>query len=289
MLRGLYTAASGMLTQQRRHDTVTNNIANLNTPGYKQSVAVSRSFPEMLLSIVGASDQPNAAIGPIHTGVLAEESLLLHLQGDLLKTNRMSDFAIVSEIAVPGAVFDESGKYVTPEGETIFQPQAFFTVQNRDGEIRYTRGGQFVLTETGDLITPDGAAVLGEGGQPIRFEPGTSLEGLSLTADRQFVDAETGEPTGQRLLLTRIDDPNRLVREGDGKFRLNEEDAALARELEADDAVVVHQGYIERSNVDSAQSMVDMMAAVRAYEANQKVVQFYDRSLEKAANEVGRV
>ncbi|MCM3628080.1 flagellar hook-basal body protein [Paenibacillus glycanilyticus] len=288
MLRGLYTAAAGMTAQQRRHDTVTNNITNINTPGYKQTYAVTRSFPEMLLSLTGVDEKQEKQIGKISTGVFAEESLAIHLQGDLMQTGKSSDFALVSNIDVPGMAFDASGKYVSPDGDVTFQPQAFFTLQDDNGEIRYTRGGSFTLTSDGFLVSGDGSNVLGTDGNPIRFPPGVSLDGLTLTADQRFVDAKTGADSGRQLLLTRIDNPNELAREGDGKFRLIG-DAADTRPVAAGERVEVRQGYVERSNVDAAQSSVDLMAALRAYEANQKVIQFYDESLDKAVNQVGRV
>ncbi len=126
MLRGLYTAAAGMVTQQRRHDTVTNNISNLNTPGFKQVNAISRSFPDMLISLTGIEPEHNKRLGAVNTGVFAEESLSIHLQGDLSSTDRASDFAILSDIDVPGMSFDSSGKYVNENGEITFQPQVFF-------------------------------------------------------------------------------------------------------------------------------------------------------------------
>lgn len=287
MLRGLYTAAAGMVAQQNRHDTVTNNISNINTPGYKQNNAVTRSFPEMLLQLTGIGQEGGRAIGRVNTGVFAEESLQIQLQGDLMQTNRSSDFAIMSDIAVPGLAFDASGKNVSEDGELTFQPQAFFTIENADGETRYTRAGNFTVDEQGYLIMADGSRVMGAGGAPIQLPAGVSMDQLTLSPDFQLINNATGASVGQ-LLLTRVDNPNELVREGDGKFRLLG-DPGNARPLEPGDRVEVRQGYIERSNVDPAQSMVDLMSAMRAYEANQKVIQFYDRSLEKAVTEVGRI
>ncbi|MFF2092583.1 flagellar hook-basal body protein [Paenibacillus sp. NPDC058174] len=288
MLRGLYTAAAGMTAQQRRHDTVTNNIANINTPGYKQTNAVARSFPEMLLSLTGVDQQESKQVGRISTGVMAEESLSLHLQGDMQQTGKSSDFAISSSLNIPGMTFDASGKNVSPDGVVTFQPQAFFTVQNAAGETRYTRGGSFLLTDQGNLVTGDGSNVLGANGQPIRFAAGVSLDDLVLNDQRRFINTKTGLDTGVQLLITRVDNPNDLVREGDGKYRLNG-DAAGTRPAALTEAVAVQQGYIERSNVDAAQSSVDLMAALRAYEANQKVIQAYDESLDKAVNQIGRI
>jgi len=289
MLRGLYTAAAGMVMQQRRHDTVTNNISNLNTPGFKQVNAIARSFPDMLLALTGDGEAKPKGIGVLNTGVFAEESYSIHLQGDLSDTGSSSDFAIMSDIDVPGLAFDQSGKYVAPDGSVTFQPQTFFTVQDKEGNVRYTRDGKFTLNDQSFLVTSDGSFVLGTDGRPIQFAPGSSIDQLSLTRDQRFIDSETGQDTGRQLLVSLIQNPNKLIREGKSKFRMEEEDAGLVRAAGEGDRFEVRQGFVERSNVDSAQSMVDLMGALRAYEANQKVIQFYDRSLDKAVNDIGRV
>lgn len=295
MLRGLYTAASGMISQQRKHDIVTNNIANVNTPGFKQGDAISRSFPEMLISRI--RDGKSESVGRLNTGVMAEENVSVHTQGDIQETHNPFDFALISNIQVPGAQFDESGKYVDANGQRINQPQALFTVQNPNGEQRYSLNGKFSVDDAGTLITTDGYQVLGADNQPIVLrDPATQepITNFRITNYGQFTDADgnaiqnaNNQPV--RLLISRIEDPNQLVREGNGLYRLNEGQEGLARPINPEDQVEVRQGYIERSNVDPAQSMVDMMTAARAYEANQKVVQFYDKSMEKAVNEVGRV
>ncbi|MFH5187595.1 flagellar hook-basal body protein [Paenibacillus sp. TAB 01] len=295
MLRGLYTAASGMISQQRKHDIVTNNIANINTPGFKQGDAINRSFPEMLISRI--RDGQVDSVGRLNTGVMAEENVSVHTQGDIQETHNPFDFALISNIQVPGAQFDESGKYVDANGQRINQPQALFTVQNPNGEQRYSLNGKFSVDDAGTLITTDGYQVLGADNQPIVLrDPATQepITNFRITNYGQFTDADgnaiqnaNNQPV--QLLLSRIEDPNQLVREGNGLYRLNEGQEGLARPVNPQDQVEVRQGFIERSNVDPAQSMVDMMTAVRAYEANQKVVQFYDKSMDKAVNEVGRV
>ncbi|GKU76922.1 flagellar hook-basal body protein [Paenibacillus sp. L3-i20] len=287
MLRGLYTAASGMIAQQRRHDTVTNNISNIHTPGYKQNNAVTRSFPEMLLSMTGVENAKHTSIGRWTSGVFAEESLSIHLQGDLTQTNQSSDFALISNIEVEGLAFDASGKAIGPDGEVTFQPQAFFTVQDPAGEIRYTRGGKFTVTGDGFLMTSDGSNVLGTNGAPIQLPAGVGLDSLVLTEDQRFTDAN-GTDIGVQLMISRIENPNNLVRQGNGNFRFAADDGEV-RPTVAGERIEVRQGYVERSNVDPAQASVDLMSAVRAYEANQKVIQFYDQSLQKAVNEVGRI
>ncbi|GLI08671.1 flagellar hook-basal body complex protein FlhO [Paenibacillus tyrfis] len=297
MLRGLYTAASGMIAQQRKHDIVTNNIANLNTPGFKSGNGINRSFPEILISRVrSGKDEPGSVpVGRINTGVMAEENVSLHAQGDIQETKNPFDFALISDIQVPGARFDSSGKYVDQNGQRVIQPQAFFTILNAAGEQRYSLNGKFSLDANGRLIDSEGHSVLGRDGQPIvLMDAGTPVTNFRMTRTGQFTNAE-GQPilgaNGQplTLLITRVEDPNQLVREGNGLYRLNAQDQGAFRPIDAQDQVEVRQGYVERSNVDSSQSMVDMMSALRAYEANQKMIQYYDKSMEKAANEIGRV
>lgn len=288
MLRGLYTAASGMLAQQRRHDTITNNIANINTPGFKGSNAVTRSFPDMLISAMGGANPSEGSIGKLSTGVFAEENLMSMVQGDLKETYRFQDMAILSDILVDGAIFDDSGKYVDENGDVTYKPQAVFSVMSPQGEERYTRDGSFKTAPDGTLLTSDGLEVVGANGQPIVVT--VPWDNVNVTAEGRLVDGVTGLPLdgAPQLRIMRVDNPNLLIREGDGRFRYAG-DAAGIRQIAADDRVEVRQGFLERSNVDSAQAAIDLMAALRAYEANQKVIQTYDRSLDKAVNEIGRV
>ncbi|MEX2459776.1 MAG: flagellar hook-basal body protein [Paenibacillaceae bacterium] len=300
MLRGLYTAAAGMIMEQRKHDTITNNISNINTPGFKQGSAVSRSFPEFMISLTnGEGDQRSKRpIGKLITGVFAEEDLSIYLQGDLQETKNPLDMALVSNIQVPGLQFDGSGKTITADGQKIFQPQAFFTVLDSNGEQRYSRNGKFQANDAGELTTSEGFKVLGRDGQPILLvDPATNtyLANVKIRPDGQILDEVNGQPiinaNGQplALMISRVDNPNRLIREGNGVYKINPDDAAMVTSIIPNNEVQVKQGYIERSNVDAAQSMIDMTAALRAYEANQKIVQYYDKSMEKTVNEVGRV
>ncbi len=288
MLRGLYTAASGMIAQQRRHDTVTNNIANLNTPGFKAMNAMTRAFPDMLISAMGGDHIRSGTVGRLSTGAFAEENLLSMLQGDLTETNRPQDLALVSDLLVDGAFFDASGKYLDPEGNLTYQPQALFTVMGPNGERQYTRDGSFKTAEDGTLLTSDGVPVLGVDGQPIQLNG--SWEDIAVSASGVLYSKALNEPLpgSPQLLITVVNNPNELVRGGNGRFRYTGEPAGI-RQAGANDRIQVQQGYLERSNVDPSQSMVDLMAALRAYEANQKVIQTYDTSLGKAVNEVGKV
>lgn len=301
MIRGLYTAASGMQAQQRRHDAIANNVANLQTPGYKAQATPLRAFPDMLIHLMEGQGVPPQRIGTLTSGVFAEESLPIHLQGDLMETNRPGDFAIRAniglEIGGEPVAFDASGKAVI-DGEVIFQPQAFFTVQGADGEPRYTRDGRFQLTEEGQLVSANGEPVLSVNGEPIIMPDYIlSMDQVVIAPNGTLIDRNDGmeiaidvggvfEP--YQLLISRVNNPYDLIRDGNGNFRLAE-GAEEPGAIEPGDEVAVLQGYMERSNVDPAQSMVDMMTALRVYEANQRVIQSLDQTLEKAVNDIGRV
>jgi flagellar basal-body rod protein FlgG len=290
-----------MIAQQRKHDTVTNNIANINTPGFKQGTALTRSFPEMLIERIrsggGPGEPVNSRVGPLTTGVMADENIAVYAQGDIQETHNAYDFALISDIQIPGVQFDPSGKYVGPDGQRVVQPKAFFTVLMENGEQRYSLNGKFSVNVNGELVTSQGNRVLGRDGQPIvLIDPATrtpitnfrvTKTGLFTNADGQPLVGANGQPLN--LLITRIEDPNQLILEGNGLYRLNAGSENIARPVGPNDEVEVRQGFIERSNVDPGQSMVDMMAALRAYEANQKVIQYYDKSMEKAVNEIGRI
>lgn len=293
MIRGLYTAAAGMVTEQRRHDTATQNIANMNTTGYKQVESLNHSFPEVLISAM--QNGTTKSIGRLNTGVFAEQSMSKFLQGDLVNTTKTTDFALSSDLSVTdpatgqNIVFDQSGKYINAQGQVTYQPQAFFTVQDTDGNQLYTRNGSFTVDSAGNLLSSAGYKVLGANGQPVNVGALRSVDDLRVDDAGRVVNAATGTDTGIRLGVSIVTNPQNLVRDGNGVFHADDPATAGIRYAAAGDNVQVRQGYIEGSNVDVTQVTVDLNAAYRAYEANQKVVQFYDSTLDKAVNSVGRV
>ncbi|QPC47691.1 flagellar hook-basal body protein [Mangrovibacillus cuniculi] len=282
MLRGFYTAASGMLTQQRRTEMLTNNMANANTPGFKADQASLRAFPEMLLQRMeegGSIPTENGlrlpispSIGSLNTGVYMQEGLPQFMQGALRQTDLTTDIAL-ADIDIP--VDEESG----------LQGVTFFTIQNAQGDIRYTRNGNFTLDGAGFLTMPDGSYVLSTEGQPIQ------LQSDQFTVRQDGVILENNEEIAQ-LGIAFSAQPQAMVKEGNGHYRLEngQENPVLPSAYANQDVRFdLRQGYIERSNVDVTRTMTDMMTAYRTFEANQKVLQAYDRSLEKAVTEIGRI
>ncbi|WP_077623420.1 flagellar hook-basal body protein [Sediminibacillus massiliensis] len=273
MLRGFYTAASGMLAQQRRQETLSNNIANAQTPGYKQDQGTVKAFPELLIQRMESADVPvkhrvnfpvQQTIGSINTGVYIQEAVPDFSQGDLRETGVGTDMALVN-----GNMPDEDGSI-------------FFTVQNQAGEQRYTRNGNFTVDGDGMLVTNQGFYVLDQAGNPI------STDGLEFAVTEDgTLQMEGGDiPLG----IAYSADANQLAKEGQGLYQLNEnaDELADARAM-ADVTYSVQQNYLEGSNVDSLQAMTDMMQAYRIFETNQQVLKAYDQSMEKAVNSIGRL
>jgi flagellar basal-body rod protein FlgF len=278
MFRGFYTVASGMLSQQRKTEMLTNNMSNANTPGYKADQASMRAFPEMLMERMDSTSIPtenklslpfNQKVGALNTGVYMQESIPSFLQGDLQETGRSLDIALL-DVSMPA------------NEETGSKGSVFLAVEGADGNPRYTRNGNLTVNGNGFLTTNSGFYILDENGERIQLD------------SDQFAVGEKGQILVDDNVVATLgvgysEDPNRLVKQGDGLFA-TEGNVPLPDAYEEDNvSFTTKQGFLERSNVDASRTMTDMLSAYRAFEANQKVLQAYDRSMEKAANEIGRV
>lgn len=159
--------------------------------------------------------------------------------GTIMETGQKNDFSISSNMTVNDpqtgqpVPFDASGKYVRADGTVTYQPQAYFTVQDADGNTKYTRDGHFQITGTGQLLSSTGSQVLDNNGQPVVLTG--SVEQFKVDEQGRLVDAATGAPTGVTLGISVIDQPNQLVRQGDGNFSLSDENGATARMMAAGD------------------------------------------------------
>lgn len=247
MIRGLYTSATGMSAAQRQSEVIGDNVANANTPGYKEQLASNISFPSMLIERMGGNQATQAVqIGGLGTGVGVDRAALSNVQGAIQTTGINTDLALTS----PG----------------------YFVVQTPGGE-RYTRNGHFQLDANGTLQSPDGYALQGEKGSigPLSSE-------FSVKADGTIMDK------GKIIDRLRVVDipVDALKREGQSLY-------SASQPVQASAGVQVLQGSIEASNVDLSGQMVQMMTVMKAYEANQKVIQTEDSMLDKAVNEVGKI
>ena len=278
MFRGFYTVASGMLAQQRKTEMLTNNMANANTPGFKADQSSMRAFPEMLLERMDTKTIPtenklslpfNKKVGELNTGVYMQETIPSFLQGDLQETGRKGDLALV-DISMPAG--EESGSLGS----------VFLTVEGPDGAPRYTRNGNLTVNGNGFLTTNSGLYVLDDNGARIQLDS----DQFDVSENGQII---VNDNVVGRLGIGFSENPLRLVKQGDGLFATEGNEPLANAYNQNDVAFSTQQGFLERSNVDASRTMTDMLTAYRAFEANQKILQAYDRSMEKAANEIGRV
>lgn len=254
MIRGLYTAASGMLVTQRQNEMISENIDNLENPGYREEEASVEAFGPMLINRIGGAGgnaSEGVPIGAMGTGARADRVVIKNAPGLIRSTGEATDLALGSA--------------------------GFFVVQTGQGE-RYTRNGHFRLDPQGQLVTLAGQPVLGENGVigPLSPEFKVSAEG-------------TVTDQGRTVAQLRVVDfqPGTLQREGKTTLYAAAQGAAPAVVARAD--IQVSQGTLEESNVNLDSQMVNMITVMRAYEANQKMIQTQDSTLEKAVNEVGKV
>ena len=257
MVKGLYTAYTGMANEQKRLDIIANNLANSATVGYKEESVTSQSFDEMLtLKIKDASEAFNdRPIGNMSLGVKLGEVYTDYGQGSLRQTSNTYDFAL--------------------EGNGFFT----ISVTDKAGNVsnEYTRNGSFTMTKDGYIVDEDGNHLMGEGGE-LQVPTDAAAVVVDTTggvyADGVYVDT---------LQIVDFDDYDYLTKQGDTRYK------ALEGATETASKALVRQGFTEQSNVNVVSEMVEMIAITRAYEANQKIIKSIDGTLDLAANSVGKV
>ncbi|MGL4394106.1 MAG: flagellar hook-basal body protein [Brevinema sp.] len=274
MVKGLYTGASGMIALQESMNSISQNLSNVNTDGYKRETAIMKSFPEMLARRVhdegqvkfpmGSYDKAPIA-GKIGTGVEYNESFIRFEQGSLMQTGSEFDFAI--------------------EGK------GFFTLETPQG-IRYARNGSFTVNSDGFVVDTKGNYLLGTEGRlqvarnnfkvdkdaNITINAGIDHdEFTSMTQNTWSNEMSLG-----KLKIVDFKHDRYLSREGHHMYA-ETKFSGPATDLEKPKVV---QGYLEKSNVQAVEEMVKMIEIQRLYEANQKVIQTEDELIGKAVNQV---
>ncbi|HEY8484261.1 MAG TPA: flagellar basal-body rod protein FlgG [Longimicrobiales bacterium] len=251
----LRTSATGMIAQQLRVEVIAHNLANVNTPAFKRSRA---HFEDLLYQTVqggGTVGQPGAESLPaiqIGRGTRLSAVQRVDGQGPLEPTGRPLD------VAIDGA--------------------GFFQVRRPDGTVAYTRDGSFTLSDQGILVTSGGYALLPE----IRIPPEAKEIMISRNGVVSVLTPESPQPLELgRIELARFINPPGLVALGENLYGETAASGPPILGLPQEDGFgSLLQGNLEASNVEIVQEMVDMIAALRAYELNAKAVQVSERMSE---------
>jgi len=252
----LYSAATGMEAQQLNLNTIANNLANVNTPGFKRSKIEFQDLLYQKPRSVG-TESGGGNIVPtgieVGNGARVAATAKVFTQGQLTSTGEQLDIAI--------------------------QGDGFFEVQRVDGTIAYTRDGSFKLNANGQVVTADGLPVL-SGFQPI--PAGTTA--VSVSESGEVTLSSSSGTQSFRLQLARFSNPAGLRSLGGNLY---EETGASGTPETGNPGELgfgtVMQGYIESSNVNIVEEMVNLIVAQRAYEINSKSIQTSDEMLQNVA------
>lgn len=249
MIQGLYSAATGMIAIEARQAVTANNIANAATPGFRRQTAVQRGFYQVFQSKMRHPFRFDVERGP-GGGLRLVETFTDDANGVVTTTGD----ALHVALSGPGFIAVD-----TPQGE------------------RFTRNGKFAVSADGMLQTEDGLLVQAEGGGGINVAGGL----VTIDADG---DVRSDGALAGRIRVVEFEDIHLLSREGHNLFLAPEE--ALERSIQAVDTRVHHKA-IEMSNVQTPYEMVQMMLGVRAYTANQRVINAIDETASKLIEQVG--
>lgn len=269
MVRSLWAGATGMNAQQVNVDTIANNLANVNSVGYKAQVAQFKSllYQNLRSITTTANGDPKPTTSQVGLGVRTSSLNQIFTQGSLLDSDSDTAFAI--------------------EGD------GFFGLRGDDGQVFYTRNGDFTWAIAANnrmtLTNSDGLPVLDTEGRAIVLPTEYLASNLSITEDGQicYPDGQNNpQPIGVTIGTFQFNNPGGLSRVGDTLFSVtNASGRALNEDTEPDVRKSrIIQGYLEGSNVHVANEMVNLIVAQRAYEMNSKSITTSDSMLEVANN-----
>lgn len=267
MTRGFYSATAAMMSDVERFETVANNLANVNTHGFKRHQTLHHDFQqgfveriqthqvkltpdkdgELMRDLV--QDQP-LDIGEMGTGTFVMSQWTHFEQGALQETQNPLDLAL--------------------------KGNGFFAVSLPNGELRYSRNGSFKMNADGLLVNNNGLAVMGQRGE-IELDPDAKI---TITATGDVI--QNGKVVDQ-LDIINFEQPELLLNQGDNLY------AAIPEMQETNSQAHVAQGFLELSNVDVAGEMIQMISALRSYQISQKALQTEDEMSGRLINDVGRV
>lgn len=286
MLKGLYTAYTGMINEQHRMDVLTNNLANATTNGFKKEGTTSEAFDTVLAYKIKDLSEAGNLPRPMATNRSVDEAEANNPLNETYMERRISKTGLNLGVKIGENYVDYSEGPIKETGNVLdlaLTDRGFFSVQytNKAGEtsIKYTRDGSFTMNAQGYLTTHDGDFVLDEDGQRIQLDPGRDI---SINTNGDIF--QEGEIVAT-IDVTDFEDYNYLERFGENLFQPVDGATEIDREAMAEELgtnTQIHSGFLEMSNISVVTEMVNMITLQRQYESNQKVITTYDDTLEQA-------
>ena len=264
ILRGLDTAAKGMQALIEQNDSTANNVANVNTVGYKKQSLVFRDIYDSNVVQKSAETGDYQSIGELSVGSQVQKLTYDFSQGALDKTGNTFDLAISGD--------------------------GFFKIQSSDGDMSYTRNGSFTMNNNGNLVTKDGDMVLDDKGKPIKIRTNDvvmhSTNDIIINEGGQIeLNNEQNKVSMQKIGVYDFSNKEDMICIGGSKYKPT--DITTNRELKAE-KFTVEQGSLELSNSNVVNEMMKTINTSRNYETLSKVVKTSGDSLSMVMN-VGRL
>ncbi|MBO8155232.1 MAG: flagellar basal body rod protein FlgG [Bacillaceae bacterium] len=285
MLRSMYAGISGMRGFQTKLDVVANNIANVNTYGYKKGRV---TFQDIMSQTVAGAQAPQYDGGdpvlggknPTQIGLgMATGSIdNIHTQGNRQTTNRPLDLAL--------------------EGDGMFVLAKLVDGDNNvdidTDEIYFTRSGNFYLDDEGYIVSANGYYLVGDTGR-IQIDQDAQSFSISSDGTVNFIDASGNLDNSQQILLAKFSNPGGLEKVGSNMFRLTQNAGVLTNgatfdnisdlvEPGQDGTGTIYAGALEMSNVDLAEEFTEMITAQRGFQANTRIITTSDEILQELVN-----
>ncbi len=268
MVRSLYSAASGMIAQQTNVDVISNNLANVNSTGYKSESASFKSllYQDLQAKTTSANGEQKPVSAQVGLGSRVSAVTSHYTQGSANATDSTTDFMINGD--------------------------GFFAVQDLDGNTIYTRNGNFLFAVAQEgfmLSTAEGYPVLSSDGSPIVLSSEYNSAKITVDGDGNLCypdESNNPAPMGIKIALFQFTNPSGLDKIGSSYLKESEASGVPLNE-DYDDVGTkskLKQGYLEASNVNVATEMVNLITAQRAYELCSKAITTSDTMMEQANN-----
>jgi flagellar basal-body rod protein FlgG len=259
MIRALWTAASGMQGQQKSIDVVANNLANVNTTGFKRSRA---DFQDLIYQNLKSTGSPSTSTTQVPTGI---------------QIGLGSRLAAVTKIFTPGD-FTQTGN----ELDLAIEGDGFFQIQMPDGTTGYSRAGAFKKDSTGRVVTPDGYPLL----PSVTIASNATKINIGSDGTVSVMQAGQATPTtAGQIELVSFSNPSGLSSLGKNLYQPSDASGTATPGNPGSNGLgSLGQGLLEMSNVNVAEEMVNMIVGQRAYEINSKAVTAADEMLATANN-----
>ncbi|MDT8859020.1 flagellar basal body rod protein FlgG [Alkalihalobacillus sp. MEB130] len=260
MLRSMYSGISGMKNMQTKLDTIGNNIANVNTFGYKKG---RTTFKDMVSQQIAGASGPGNGMGgtnPQQVGLGSQLASIdtIHTQGSLQNTNRELDLGISGD-----------GYFRLGEGANTF----------------YSRAGNFYLDQEGFIVNSDGLYLLDAGNAPINIPANSQSFSISQTGNVNVVDNQGALNTVATISLAFFANPEGLQKEGGNLYQVTANSGApQVTTPGADGTGTLVAGTLEMSNVDLSEEFTEMIVAQRAFQANTRIITTSDEILQELVN-----